>query len=82
MSQWIEMKYRRPDIGQQVVLANVNRLKAADDLGCVKDVGVLCNSGGHVYWSTHGEMRAMMSEAFTHWMPLTEPTSSEGVKHD
>lgn len=75
MSEWIEMRDRLPEVGQQVLLANVNRLKSEDALGCLKDVGVLQQAGG-LYWSTHGEMRAMRSEAFTHWMPITEPTSS------
>lgn len=80
MSEWIEIRvHGLPEIGTQVLLANVNRLKAEDVLGCLKDVGVLRQAGG-LYWSTHGEMRAIRSEAFTHWMPITEPTSDRASK--
>ena len=85
------MSDRLPDIGQQVVLANVKRHKSEDALGCHKDVGVLKQAGGvlkqaggllsqagGLYWSTQGETRAMRSDAFTHWLPITEPQASDG----
>lgn len=40
-----------------------------------KDVGVLCDNSHSLYWSTHWEMRAMMSSAFTHWAAITEPAA-------
>jgi hypothetical protein len=72
--QWVSFKDRMPEIGQQVLLAASDRLMAFDPLGCAKDVGVLCDSGNGLYWSTHGERRAMCSDAYTHWMPITEPS--------
>ena len=73
MSEWIACAERMPAIGEQVVVANVNRLKSFDPLGCQKDVGVLNSMGGQKYWSTHGESRAQTVDAFTHWMALQEP---------
>lgn len=73
--QWIALSDRLPPEGVLVALANVNRFKSDDSLGCIKDLGVLKNSGHGHYWSTHGELRAMSSEAFTHWSAITEPCS-------
>lgn len=74
MSDWIAMSDRLPPIGQQVVLANVGRFRSEETQGCVKDVGVLKDGGNQLYWSTQGQMRAMDSRAFTHWMQIDEPT--------
>lgn len=68
------MSDRLPHIGQQVILANVGRFRSEETQGCVKDVGVLKDGGNQLYWSTQGQMRAMDSRAFTHWMPIDEPT--------
>lgn len=78
MSSWNLLSAGLPKLGQQVVLANANRLRSFDPLGCVKDVGVLCDSGNGVYWSTHGETRSLCSDAFTHWMEISDPDQNDG----
>lgn len=69
MSEWISCAERMPGLGEKVVLANWHRMMAFDPFGCMKDVGVLLDAGG-LYWSTQGERRARIVEAFTHWMSL------------
>lgn len=73
MSKWIALSLMQPKLGQQVVLANVRRYKAFESFGCAKDVGVLCDGGNQLYWSTQGESRARTLDAYTHWLPITEP---------
>lgn len=73
VSAWVACRDHMPDIGQQVVLANANRQRSLDELGCVKDVGILTNGLGVLCWATQGTSRALIVEAFTHWMPLQDP---------
>lgn len=70
------MHDRMPNIGEQVVLANLNRMRSFEQFGCVKDIGVLCDYGdGRPHWTCQGNGRAMTLESFTHWMPLQEPVN-------
>lgn len=77
MNEWIACADRLPKLRQQVVLANARRFRSNDHFGCSKDVGHREDAGTRPeqsYWSTQGEMRAQTLDAFTHWMPLSEPS--------
>lgn len=71
-SPWISIADRLPDFGQLVVLANADRQRSFDPLGCVKDVGVRQGPDPN-YWATQSNSAALMMEAFTHWMAIADP---------
>lgn len=82
MYEWINIKDKLPDIGHQVVLITTERFwntpKGIPDAN-VTATGYLSKCGDTLYWSIFGE-RGMDINAFTHWMPLQNPSRDDATK--
>ena len=72
---WISVEERLPEIGQMVVLMDINRYANNGELKVdnehVVQAGYL-NEFRTKYWSVYGE-RSLCLDAFTHWQPLPSP---------
>jgi hypothetical protein len=76
MCDWIKVADRLPDIGEQVVLITTDSYWYVPDgvpEANVTATGYRADCGAFEYWAIFGE-RGMDLNAFTHWMPLQNPT--------
>lgn len=67
MSEWISVKDRLPEVGEQVIVYRQKKDHKSKKEICFDSIAILCHDN-LVWWNSH-----FLGYEVTHWMPLPEP---------